>query len=388
MRTSQVIAAIHCFYCIALFCFLASDTLSQENRTSSESLIPGRSRLKFPPGIRTSEQWKEHVSNLHERMKTVMGEPDSLKEMGTGVTKTNSVSLEMQVTQDELRNGIRYRKIQYNVSQSQQIAGLQRINAWLLTPINMAATKELSAVLCLHQTNGSVGKDEPTGLRGSPGLHYALELTQLGFVTLSPDYPSFGEYEYDFRDAQFASGTMKAISDNQRAIDLLQSLPEVDGSKIACIGHSLGGHNAIFTAAFEPRIRAVVSSCGFTRFHRYMKGDLAGWTSDRYMPRIQSEFKNDPDLVPFDFPELIGSLAPRGFLAVAPLSDNNFDVQGVRETMDFAKQSYALFEAINSLQADYPDTNHEFPEASRQRAYKFIEQQLSSARSNQVDADP
>ena len=47
---------------------------------------------------------------------------------------------------------------------------------------------------------------------------------------------------------------MKAIWNNVRAIDLLESLPEVDPDAIGCVGHSLGGHNGLFTAAFDTRI--------------------------------------------------------------------------------------------------------------------------------------
>ena len=54
-----------------------------------------------------------------------------------------------------------------------------------------------------------------------------------------------------------------------------------------------------------------MSNCGFTRFHRYYGGDLTGWTSDRYFPRIATEYGKDPDKVPFDFPGLIAALAPR-----------------------------------------------------------------------------
>ena len=36
------------------------------------------------------------------------------------------------------------------------------------------------------------------------------------------------------------------------------SLPEGGGAWDAVIGHSLGGHNAIFTAVFDERIKAVV----------------------------------------------------------------------------------------------------------------------------------
>ena len=94
---------------------------------------------------------------------------------------------------------------------------------------------------------------------------------------------------------------MRAIYDNMRAIDLLQSLPEVDAERIGCIGHSLGGHNTMFTAASIRGSRPLVSNCGFTRFHKYYGGKLAGWTSPRYMPLIASGYGNDPNRVPFDF---------------------------------------------------------------------------------------
>lgn len=329
--------------------------------------LPGADRIDFPEHLQTPHQWSQHVAHLHERMQAVMGELDGNEKDAT------PVPLQMIVMHQQDLNGIRYQKIQYYLRTH------HRMKAWLLTPVHASAANPIPAVLCLHQTNGRLGKDEPTGLGGNPELQYALELAQRGFATLSPDYPSFGDYEHDFREAPFVSGTMQAITENRRAIDLLQSLPEIDDYKIACIGHSLGGHNAIFTATFEPRIRAVVSSCGFTRFHRYMKGNLAGWTSDRYMPRIQSEYQSDPNQMPFDFPELIASLAPRGFLAVAPIADDNFDVQGVRESIEFASKAYAIYGASDSLQADYPDAQHTFPKDSRNRAYDFLEKQLAKS---------
>src|SRR5690606_23538160 len=190
------------------------------------------------------------------------------------------------------------------------------------------------AMLCLHQTIG-IGKDEPAGLGGSTNLHYAKELAARGFVCIVPDYPSFGEYEYDFHGPlhtqNYASGTMKAIWNNIRAVDLLQSLPQVDADRIGCIGHSLGGHNSLYTAAFDERLKAVVTSCGFNAFHHYYGGNLAGWTSDRYMPLIREQYKNDPDQVPFDFYEVLAAIAPRAIFVNAPLSDSNFEVTGVKK---------------------------------------------------------
>ena len=132
----------------------------------------------------------------------------------------------------------------------------------------------------------------------------------------------------------------------------------------------------MFTAAFEPRIKAMVSCCGFTRFHKYYGGQLKGWTSSRYMPRIASIYDNDPDRVPFDFPEIIGTFAPRPFLAVAPRRDSNFEVSGVRDAISAARPVYELFDASENLQAIYPDCAHDFPLEAREAAYQFLEKAL------------
>lgn len=249
---------------------------------------------------------------------------------------------------------------------------LDRVAAFLFLPKNRRPGKT-PAMLCLHQTSAG-GKNEPSGIGGDPRLHYALELAQRGYVVLAPDYPSFGEHPYDFGEkSPYTSGTMKAIWDNLRAVDLLETQPDVDPKRIGVIGHSLGGHNAIFTSLFDERLAVVVSSCGFCRFH---KDDVPSWTGPRYMPRIASEFGNDADRVPFDFPELIAAIAPRAFFASAAQKDADFDVVGVKETMDAAKPIFELLNAADRLEAYYPPTEHAFPDDARAKAYEFVDKML------------
>src|SRR5207245_4273445 len=107
-----------------------------------------------------------------------------------------------------------------------------------------------------------------------------------------------------------------------RGIDLLETMPEVSTKRIGIIGHGLGGQSALLTAAFDYRLAAVVSSSGFTAFPRYRGGDLADWASPRLMPRIRAIYHNDPAKIPFDFAELLGTLAPRAVFVSAPLHDN------------------------------------------------------------------
>lgn len=336
----------------------ARDKLPHENLT----ILTAAGGQSEP--ITSVAQWERRKQQVRDAVQLVMGPLP----MPSEKTPLDVQSLE----ETRVGNAVR-RKVAYYTD-----SPTARVRAWLFLPDHEPSAK-LPAALCLHQTT-NVGKDEPAGVAGQRHFEYARELAERGFVTLAPDYPSFGEYPYDFNKDDYQSGSMKAIYDNIRAIDLLESLPEVDPQRIGCIGHSLGGHNSIFTAFFEPRIKAVVSSCGFTQFSHYMGGDLTGWTSARYMPRIASAYGKKPEQMPFDFTELVAGLAPRAFLAVAPLKDDNFDVEGVRRIIKGAEPIYRLYHAEDSLAAEYPDTGHDFPPASRQRAYEFLEKHLGAKR--------
>ncbi len=143
------------------------------------------------------------------------------------------------------------------------------------------------------------------------------------------------------------------------------------------IGHSLGGHNAIFTALFEPRIKAIVSSCGFNAFPDYYRGNITGWSHNGYMPRLRTRYALDLHKVPFDFPELIGALAPRAFFTNSPMHDTNFSVEGVRVCLAAARPVYALLGEPDHLQGVFPDAGHSFPPSSRQAAFAFLDRALS-----------
>lgn len=251
-----------------------------------------------------------------------------------------------------------------------------RVPAWLLVPKDLQRTAP--AMLCLHPTHFELGKDQLLGLGGKVSRFYAHELAEHGMVCLVPDYPGFGAYKYDFQTQgrDYASGTMKAIWNNVRGLDLLESLPCVKADSIGCIGHSLGGHNSLYTAAFDVRIRAVMSSCGFNAFEDYYGGNLKGWTSDRYMPRIASQYGSDPKRMPFDFPEVLAAIAPRPLFVNAPLHDSNFAVAGVRKCQAAVEPVYQLLGMGDAVAFVYPDAEHDFPDEVRQQTYAWFEKQL------------
>jgi dienelactone hydrolase len=288
--------------------------------------------------------------------------------MGPLPQESRRVPLDLTVLEEaELPKAMR-RKITYAAEKD------DRVPACLFVPKGLK--RKAPAMLCLHQTTG-IGKGEPAGVGGDPNLHYALDLAERGYVTLAPDYPNFGDYRLDVYARGYASATMKGIWNHMRAIDLLQSLPEVDPERIGCIGHSLGGHNTLFLAALDTRVKVAVTSCGFNSFLKYYGGDLAGWSHTGYMPRIASVYGKDARKMPFDFTEVLAAIAPRAVFVNAPTKDDNFELSGVEDCLRAARPVYELLGAGGRLAAVHPACGHGFPPEARQAAYDFIDKALA-----------
>ena len=146
------------------------------------------------------------------------------------------------------------------------------------------------------------------------------------------------------------------------------------------IGHSLGGHNAIFTAAFDPRIRVVISSCGFDSFRDYFAAIRASGSRARLdagaIHAAAGELRGKLDGVPFDFHEVLAVLAPRRVFISAPLSTTISKPAAWIEMVAAARPVFGLFGASEALEVEHPAGGHDFPETIREQAYRLLEKDL------------
>jgi len=310
--------------------------------------------------VKTADDWKKRREHILMHMQSVMGPLPG---------NERKVPLEPKIT--ETVRTAKYTRYLVTIA----VEKGDRLPMYLFVP-KVERPAKLPAVLCLHPTSKPLGKGVAAGYGDRYDRAYAVHLVERGYVTLAPDYVNMGDYKVDAYAAGYDSATMKGIWNHMRAVDYLQSLPEVDGDRIGVIGHSLGGHNSMFVAAFDERLKCVVSNCGFCSFPTYMKGNLAGWDHDGYMPRIKTVYHLDPTKMPFDFPEVVAAIAPRAFLASAPTRDHNFDMRGAKDCVTAARPVYQLLGVGERLKENYPESEHHFPDDARAVAYDFLDLHL------------
>ncbi len=266
------------------------------------------------------------------------------------------------------------------------VANDEALPLYLYVPVQTGTPKKMPAMLVLHETD-PLGKKAVDGQGNKANRSHALELAQRGYIVIAPDFPSFGDTEdYNFETDRYKSGSMKGIFNHMRCIDLLQSRLDVDAENIGVLGHSLGGHNSIFLAAMDDRIKVAVSSCGWTQLDYYnigaeaekkYGGRLGPWAQTRYMPLLRTKYNLENKKIPFDFNLMISAIAPRAFFSVSPTRDANFDYKGVQAGIALVEPIYRNLNSLDKLQVRYPDDEHNFPVENRKEAYAFIDKILS-----------
>ena len=263
----------------------------------------------------------------------------------------------------------------------------ERINAYLLTPDNLKGPGP--GIVAIHQHAGQfyLGKSEPAGLSANAMYHYGKDLCLRGFVVICPDLlcfedrrpPEFERAEntrvqdaaYErvvASDYLFRGSTLQAkyLHDLACAIEVLSRQPTVDPQRIGCIGHSLGGQEAMWLTWYDERIKAGVSSCGISMVEAILR-DRILHNMAFYVPGL---------LKVCDLDELIASIAPRAFMMTAGTQDKIFPIDAVLHIGDFARKAYRAAGAPDAFACETFDGGHGFPDEMKSLAYAFLQRHL------------
>jgi dienelactone hydrolase len=207
--------------------------------------------------------------------------------------------------------------------------GIEPVPAYLARP--KAATGRRPAVLFNHSHGGGykIGKLEfVDGRSYLQPVPYAKALTDLGYVSLAIDHWVFGERshttEADTVKAMLWQGQVlwgMMVYDSLRATDFLVQRADVDASRLATLGISMGSTMAWWLAALDERIKVTVDICCLTDFHTLLaKKWLAGHGFYYYVPGLLKKFTTA---------QINALIAPRAHLALAGLQDKLTPVEGL-----------------------------------------------------------
>ncbi len=258
------------------------------------------------------------------------------------------------------------------------------ITAWLLwpaSPISIPAP----VMIVLHQTQ-SPGKDEACGLTGDPEMAFAVELVRRGYPCVAPDVIGFGERIPDgaepyhgaldfYRRHPRWSFFGKMNWDLSRVVDYIENVPGADAKHIGVVGHSHGAYGALMGAAFEPRIGAVIASCGFTTLRADANPER--WSHlTALLPRL-GFYLDAIHEAPFDWHEVLACIAPRPLFNWATLDDAIFPNTGnLVEVYEQVRGVYALYHAATYFEGRLAPGSHAFPKEAREEAYAWLDAQF------------
>ena len=138
-----------------------------------------------------------------------------------------------------------------------------------------------------------------------------------------------------------------------RAIDYLETRPEVDAKRIGLTGRSGGGATSWWTAAADERIRAVVPVAGFADLTAHISDGAQPGSPDRLKAGViagHCDCMFPVNTYRWDFGQIAALIAPRPLLLGNSDADDIFPVAGYRRIADKVRKVYALYGAEDKFQ--------------------------------------
>jgi formylglycine-generating enzyme required for sulfatase activity/dienelactone hydrolase len=194
-------------------------------------------------------------------------------------------------------------------------------------------------IVPFYDVDESAGKDMGGRRYAPPGVKsFALLAVQQGWIAIAVRWfgESYGEsYSEAVANLQLrhpgCTGLGKWVSDAHQVVNYLDNRPDVDSTRIAVIGHSLGGKMALYAAAFDERIRITIASEPGIGFGQSNYDDY--WYFGKQILGVSPGT---------DQHELLALIAPRPFLLIG---GDHFDGKNSWPYIDAARQVYGLYGA-------------------------------------------
>jgi dienelactone hydrolase len=286
--------------------------------------------------------------------------------LGTLKPDRNSVP-KLTVIDEDYPEGVIRQLVRYEAEPGDVTEG------YLLKPAAPAGRRP--GVVVFHSTvENSILQPAGIGMADDAPKVFGLGLARRGYVAFCPRnylWPENTKMSNTEAVARFSQrhpgvkGMSKMLYDGVVALDILAGLPDVDPARLATVGHSLGGKETLYLAAFDERVRVTVSSEGGigTKF--------SNWDAPWY---LGGDIRRDD--FTHEHHELLGLIAPRAFLLLAGDDGNGADGPRSWPFIEAAMPVYRLCGGTPRLGMFNHGKGHSMPPEAEQRMYEWLDAYL------------
>jgi dienelactone hydrolase len=259
---------------------------------------------------------------------------------------------------------------------SLDLNGIERVPAFFVRPHN--APGRLPVVLYQHAHGGDYALGKRELLDGRNAIQappYAEALTKLGFAMLCCDTWAFGERATRTESAIFKEMLWRGrvmwgmmVFDSLRAMDYLTTRPDVDASRIATMGLSMGSTMSWWLAALDERVKVCVDICCLTDYDALIAAgglDLHGIYY--YVPSLLKHFSAG---------DINALIAPRPHLSLVGQHDPLTPADGVDRIDRQVQAAYARAGAADAWVLRRVECAHEETPDMRAGVLRFLHERL------------
>ena len=259
--------------------------------------------------------------------------------------------------------------------------------AYLLRPNNVPA--KVPVVVCVpghgRGVDDLVGIDEKGRDRTKKVAYqydYAVQVAELGLAALAVEVMGFGcrrdpvNYKKSLtqKGCEPASGAAMLLGetmigwrifDMMRAVDWVETRPDLDAHRVGCVGISGGGMAVQFAAALDTRFQATLIS-GYLNSFRDSVMSMVHCV-DNYVPGVLNWCESS---------DIAGLIAPRPMFAESGERDPIFPIGASRQAFNEVKKVYEVFGVPELTGHDVFPAGHEF---SGKQGLPFLVKHLKGA---------
>jgi dienelactone hydrolase len=157
------------------------------------------------------------------------------------------------------------------------------------------------------------------------------------------------------------------VVEDQRALDVLSSRPEVDPSRIGCAGLSGGGMRTVFLGGLDDRIKVAVAVGFMTTWRDFLLDKCFTHTWMTYVPLLPREL---------DFPEILALRAPAATMVLSCREDPLYTLGEMERADSILRETFERAGAADRYQGNFYGGGHKFDRAMQADAFDWFDQFL------------